>query len=129
MNSRPSSVGSGKNNNLNNNNKKRNEYDSNKINNNNSNINVIHVGNKIEIDFGNKYKNYPGKMRLGSPPVLNNNRINLGNNNIKFNLSKQRLPSPMIKSMNSNDKTFVNSINRSNTNYNSFNKNNSFNLK
>ena len=130
MNSRPSSVGSGKNNNLNNNNKKRNEYDSNKINNNNnSNINVIHVGNKIEIDLGNKYKNYLGKMRLGSPPVLNNNRINLGNNNIKFNLSKQRLPSPVIKSLNSNEKNYVNNINRSNTNFNSFNKNSSFNLK
>ena len=68
-------------------------------------------------------------MRLGSPPVLNNNRINLGNNNIKFNLSKQRLPSPVIKSLNSNEKNYVNNINRSNTNFNSFNKNSSFNLK
>ena len=79
--------------------------------------------------MGNKYKNYLGKMRLGSPPVLNNNRINLGNNNIKFNLSKQRLPSPVIKSLNSNEKNYVNNINRSNTNFNSFNKNSSFNLK
>ena len=134
MNLRPSSVGSGKNNNnlnnVNTNNKKRNDYESSKIeNNNNSNINIINIGNKIELDFGNKYKTHLGKIRLGSPPVLNNHRINLGNNNIKYNLSKQRLPSPMIKSMNSNDKTFVNNINRSNTNYNSFNKNNSFNLK
>ena len=130
MNLRPVSAGQGKNNELNNDNiKEKKEYDSIKYNNTNSSK-IIHIGNKIEFELGNKYKNYIGKRRLASPPVLTNNKINLNNNNnIKYNFNKQRLPSPMIKSTNSNEKTFISNISRSNANYNSINKNNSFNLK
>ena len=134
LNLRPSSAGQGKNNTINNNNtnnKEKNEYNSIKYNDNN-NSNIIHIGNKINIDMEG---NYIGRRRLGSPPVINNsinnNKINLGNNNIKYNYLKQRLPSPMIKSNELNGNTFVSSINRTstNTNYNSMNKNNSFSLK
>ena len=129
MNLRPSSAGPGKNNNLNNtNNREKKVYDSIKYNNIN-NSNIIHLGNKEGVDEGNKYKNAFGKKRLGSPPVLNNNKIIIGNNNIKYNFGKQRLPSPMIKTNNWNGKAYLNNINRSSTNYNSLNKNNSFNLK
>ena len=128
LNQRPSSAGQGKNGNINNiNNKENIEYDNLKYNNNSSNI--IHIGHKIEIDFTSKYKNSIGKRRLGSPSVISNNKINLGNNNIKYNFAKHRLPSPMIKSNNLNGKTFISTINRSSTNYNSLNKNSSFNLK
>ena len=128
INLRPSSAGKGKNNNINNSiNKEKNEYESIKYNNTNS-INIIQKGNEIELDLDKKYKNYFGKRRLCSPPVLNNNKMYLGNN-FKYNCNKQRLPSPMIKSNNSNENSFISNINRSNTNYNIFNKNNSFGLK
>ena len=134
INLRPSSAGPGKNNEIDNNtsnidkNKEKKEFDSIK-NNNNQNSNIIHIGNKLELDLSNKYKTNLGKRRFVSPPIINDNKINLKNNNIKYNFTKQRLPSPMIKSMNSNVKTFISNINRSITNYNYINKNRSFNLK
>ena len=126
MNLRPSSAGPGKNNNINNRDKK--VYDSIKYNNTN-NSNIIHLGNKEEAEEGNKYKTFFGKRRLGSPPVLNNNKIIITNNNLKYNFGKQRLPSPMIKTNTSSGKAYISNINRSNTNYNNINKNNSFSLK
>ena len=119
-----------KNNNLNNSidNKEKNDYYSIKyINNDDSNI--IHIGNKIEMELGNKYNNRLEKRRLCSPPVLSNNKINFGNNNIKYNFAKQRLPTPMIKSSNINGKNFNSNFSRCNTNYNNISKNNSFSLK
>ena len=112
------------------NNKEKNEYNSIKYNdkNNNNSNNIIHIANKIELDLEN---NYLGRRRLGSPPIINNNKINLANNNIKYNYINHRLPSPMIKQNDLNGNNFVSNINRANTstNYNGVNKNNSFNLK
>ena len=124
LNLRPSSA-QGKNNNLNNNtnnNKDKKEFNSIKYN----NTNIIHIYNKNELDLNNKYNTYLGNRRLCSPPVINNNKINLGKNNIKYTLTKQRLPSPMIKN-NMEEQEFISNIKRSNTNY--INKNNSFSLK
>ena len=134
FNVRPSSAGQGKNNSnsLNNNinikeNKEYNSIKYNDKNNKNSN-NIIHIGSKIELDLEN---NYIGRRRLGSPAVINNNKINLVNNNIKYNYINHRLPSPMIKQNDLNGNNFVSNINRTNTstNYNNINKNNSFSLK
>ena len=134
FNIRPSSAGQGKNNSnsLNNNinikeNKEYNSIKYNDKNNKNSN-NIIHIGSKIELDLEN---NYIGRRRLGSPAVINNNKINLVNNNIKYNYINHRLPSPMIKQNDLNGNNFVSNINRTNTstNYNNINKNNSFSLK
>jgi len=129
LNLRPSSA-QGKNNTLNNmnnntnNNKEKKEFNSIKYN----NTNIIHIYNKNELDVNGKYNTYLGKRRLCSPPVMNNNKINLGNNNIKYTLTKQRLPSPMIKNI-MEEQEFISNIKRSNTNYININKNNSFSLK
>ena len=129
LNQRPSSAGQGKYNNSNNIINKENKENDNIKYNNNNNSNIIHIGHKIEIDFS-KYKTSIGKRRLGSPPVMSNNKINLGNNNIKYNFAKHRLPSPMIKSTDINGKSLISTINKSNTsNFTNVNKNSSFSLK
>ena len=81
------------------------------------------------MELGNKYNNRLEKRRLCSPPVLSNNKINFGNNNIKYNFAKQRLPTPMIKSSNINEKNFNSNFSRCNTNYNNISKNNTFSIK
>ena len=86
------------------------------------------MGKKIEIDFGNKFKNSFTKKRVASPQIPTNNKISLGNNNNKINPAKYRLPSPLIKSTNINGKAYINNNNKSNTNFN-MNKSASFNIK
>ena len=95
----------------------------------NNNLNGFNSKKKIEIDFGNKYKNSFSRKRLASPQLMTNNKISLGNtNNTKVNAAKYRPPSPMIKSTSINGKIFINNINKSNTNYN-VDKISSFNIK
>ena len=123
-NQRPASAGQGKNNH-----KDKDKMDNNNIKYSTNNLNGFSIGKKIEIDFGNKYKNSFSKKRVASPQIPTNNKISLGNsNNPKMNPAKYRLPSPMIKSGNLNGKALINNINRSNTSYN-MNKSASFNVK
>ena len=109
------------------NNPNQENFDNFNNNSNNNSNNIIHIYNKNELDLNGKYNSYLGKRRLCSPPVINNNKINLGNKNIKYSLTKQRLPSPMINSNNTEGQEFISNIKRSNTNY--IKINNSFSLK
>ena len=119
-NQRPASAGQGKYNQ-----KEKDKYYKYK----NNNLNGFNSKKKIEIDFGNKYKNSFSRKRLASPQLMTNNKISLGNtNNTKVNAAKYRPPSPMIKSTSINGKIFINNINKSNTNYN-VDKISSFNIK
>ena len=129
-NQRPGSAGQGKYNHNHKEKEKKEKMDKNIYKYNANYINGFSIGRKIEIDFGNKYKNSFTRKRLASPQLPSNNKISLGNtNNGKINAAKYRLPSPMIKSNTSiNGKGFVNDINRSSTNYN-MNKSSSFNIK
>ena len=117
-NQRPASAGQGKNNHKNEN-----------IKYNNTGLIGANIGKKIELNFGNKPKNAFAKKRMGSPQLLSNNKVGLGNNNNnpKFNIAKYRVPSPMIKSTSLGGKTFMNN-NKNNMNFN-MNKNLSFNMK
>ena len=128
-NQRPASAGQGKYNHKEKEKEKKDKMEKYVYKFNTNNLNGINIGKKIEIDFGNKYKNSFTRKRLASPQISNNNKMSLGNNNGKINAAKYRLPSPMIKSNTAmNGKGFVNDINRSNTNYN-MNKSASFNIK
>jgi hypothetical protein len=122
-NQRPASAGQGKNSH-----KEYNKNDNNNFKYSANNLNGFNMGKKIEIDFGNKFKNSFTKKRVASPQIPTNNKISLGNNNNKINPAKYRLPSPLIKSTNINGKAYINNINKSNTNFN-MNKSASFNIK